>query len=254
MVALGLLFLLDLYLQTGWLNLIVLTHWRAAVPGSRDCRAQVELDDHWLYCRWARVGCCGRVCSAHSIIVIRPAWRQSGLIWRRLAADRAFIGAGLQETHLVGSDSRQHPCSSWFRSPVYTHAGFRFYLICSGRPGGGLTDLGPRRLVCLGSSFQPAYCSGLPQVSTLRGECRLETNSLAQIGIMLVSFALGWGLITLFSRRVTSQALFGGQLFLALYWRSAAGACILAVILVTLSVLSAIRARSVWFCLAFISC
>jgi hypothetical protein len=65
-------------------------------------------------------------------------------------------------------------------------------------------DLGPSaaRLFGLDHSCQLTarywtwylYCVGVP----------LETNSLAQIGIMLVSFALGWGLITLFSRRVTS--------------------------------------------------
>jgi hypothetical protein len=202
LVVLGMLFLLDLYFQTGWLALTVLPvagviSLAAGVHGQRS---------GWMIggCIVLGLGIAAAIGFAPSaglsvlsriglgLCVFGAAWLLivlfSALVFRRPAWWAMIPASVIMPAGLVFLFTPMHV----FDFVLYVLVGLAIGLLVWGFasrlfgliiPGSLLLGIGPGIYIAW----------GVP----------LESNSLAQIGIMLVSFALGWGLITLFSRRVT---------------------------------------------------
>jgi hypothetical protein len=202
LVALGLLFLLDLYFQTGWLSLAVL-------PAAGVLSLAAGVYGHrkgWLIggCIVLGIGIAAAIGFAPAagitllnriglgLCVFGAAWLLvvllTTLVFHRPAWWALIPASVIIPTGLVFLFTPMHV----FDFVFYVLVGLAIGLLIWGFaarlfgliiPGSLLLGIGPGIYIAW----------GVP----------LESNSLAQIGIMLVSFALGWGLITLFSRRVT---------------------------------------------------
>jgi hypothetical protein len=204
LVVLGLLFLMDLYLQTGWLNLAVLPLVGVLLLGaSIHARRQGWMIAGCIVFGLGSAAAVGFITAIDLSIITRiglgfllfgTAWFLI-VIFSVLAFNRpewwAMIpGSVLAPTGLVILITPMQV----FDFVLYLLVGLAVGLLTWGFaarlfgliiPGSLLLGIGPGIYVAW----------GVP----------LETNNLAQIGIMLVSFALGWGLITLFSRRITHR-------------------------------------------------
>jgi hypothetical protein len=203
-VVLGLVFLLDLYLQTGWLNMIVLplAGLLFLFAGCSNRKTGLMIAGSLIlgaggaaaagfatFLNWsitARIGTALIIFGASWLMIVvlsvtviqRPAW------WA-LVPGSLIVPAGLVMliTPIQVFDFVFFiPLGLGLGLLAWGLAARLFGLII---PGSLLIGIAP--------GIYGAW--GIP----------LESNSLAQIGIMLVSFALGWGLITLFSRRVTHR-------------------------------------------------
>jgi hypothetical protein len=201
-LVLGLLFLLDLYLKTGWLNLIVLP-----LAGVLSLAAGI----HVRRLRWMIAGCIllGLGIAAaigfapttglsllsragQGMVVFGAAWLMivllSALFFHRPAWWALIPGSVIMPTGFVFLFTSMHVFDFILFVSIGLAAGFLIW-------GFGARLFG---LIIPGSLLL-----GIGPGIYIAWAVPLESNSLAQIGIMLVSFALGWGLITLFSRRVT---------------------------------------------------
>jgi hypothetical protein len=203
MIALGLLFLLDLYLQTGWLNLIVLP-----IGGLLFLVAGiVERKLGWMIS-----GCIVIGLGSAAAVGFAPLIRLSLL--DRLGASLVLFGAAWLLIVLLSGLVFKKP-TWWALIPgsILAPAGyavlftpmqvfdFVLYVLLGLAVGLLIWGLAAR---LFGLIIPASLLLGIAPGIYIAWGVPLETNSLAQIGIMLVSFALGWGLITLFSRRVTS--------------------------------------------------
>jgi hypothetical protein len=201
-VILGVVFLLDLYLQTGWLNLLVLP-----LAGLLFLVTSLA----WQRMGWMIAGCIflgvGIGIGAGFAQLFGPSLQArigSGLLafgvswllivffsllffhrpaWWALVPGSVIVPAGL--VFLIT------PMRA-FDFAFYIPLGLGIGLLAWGL-GARLFGLIISGSLLIGIAPGIYIAWGLP----------LESNSLAQTGIMLVSFALGWALITLFSRRVT---------------------------------------------------
>lgn len=204
LVLLGLVFLLDLYLQTGWLNAVVLP-----LVGLLFLATGL-LNRHlgWLIAGCLLLGLGSAVAAFYTALLDWPLLARIGL------ALFAFGACWLLMVALSGLALRRPAWWALVPGSVIAPAGlvflwttqriFDFALFIPLGLGLGLLAWG------LGARLFGLIIPGSLLVGAAPGvyiawAIPLETNSLARTGIMLVSFALGWALITLFSRRITSK-------------------------------------------------
>jgi hypothetical protein len=201
-VALGLVFLLDLYLQTGWLNMVVLPLAGLFFLASGLWGRQMG---------WMIAGCILLGAGAAGAAGLAPFLDWS--ILTRIGAALTLFGAAWLLIVLFSAFILKHPVW-WALVPasVIAPAGlvflitpmriFDFVLYIPLGLGLGLLAWGLAARL-FGLIIPGSLLMGAAPGIYIAWGIPLETNSLAKTGIMLVSFALGWGLITLFSRRVT---------------------------------------------------
>ncbi len=204
LILMGLVILLDLYLKTGWLTLAVV-----ALVGFGSLAGSL-LFHRW---GWMIAGSLGSGLGAGALVGLSPLFQ---LAWRARVGDLlAAFGAAWLLTALL-SWVVFHRSAWWALAPggvilalglVFLRGplslvGFALYVLV----GLGLALLAWglfERLFgliipgCLLLGIGPGVYAGWGP--------NAEPNGLVQTGIMLVGFALGWGLITVFSRRVTQK-------------------------------------------------
>ncbi len=204
LIVMGLAILLDLYLKTGWLTLAVVAlvglgslagsllfhRWGWMIAGclvsGLGVGALAGLSPLFRLSGWARAG--------DLLTAFGAAWLLAALLswvvfqrkaWWALAPGGVILPAGLAlasgSLNLVGL-------------ALYISVGLGLALLAWGLlerlfgliiPGCLLLGIGPG-----------LYAGWGPQA---------EPNGLVQTGVMLVGFALGWALVTVFSRRVTHK-------------------------------------------------
>ncbi len=204
LIVLGLATLLDLYLKTGWLTLAIL-----ALVGFSSLAGSLFFH-RW---GWMIAGCLVSGLGVGALPGLSPLFR---LTWQQRIGDLliAFGAAWLLAALLSWVVFHR---SSWWalipgavilpagmvflRGPLnvvefalFIAAGLGMALLAWGLldrlfgliiPGCLLLGIGPGIYAGWGPNVRP--------------------NALVQTGVMLVGFALGWGLVTVFSRRVTQK-------------------------------------------------
>ncbi|HSV85559.1 MAG TPA: hypothetical protein VLH85_03225 [Levilinea sp.] len=201
-VALGLVFLLEMYLQTGWLNVVVLP-----LLGLLFLATSV-LDRHlgWLIAGCLFLGLGAAVAAFFSVFL---KW---SLLERIGIALFAFGASWLLMVALSGLVLRRPTWWALVPGSVIAPVGlvflatslrvFDFALYLPLGLGLGLLAWGLAARL-FGLIIPGSLLVGVAPGIYIAWGIPLETNYLARTGIMLVSFALGWALITLFSRRIT---------------------------------------------------
>lgn len=205
LIGLGLMVLLDLYLDTGWLTLAAFSLVAfGSLAGSLIFR-------RW---GWMIASCIVSGLVAGMLISLTPIFR---LGWRERAGDFlvAFGVAWLVAALLSWVIFRRNswwalvpggvilPAGLVFLAGPLSLLGFVLYLPV----GLGLALLGWGLLSRLFGLIIPGcLLLGIgPGIYAGWGPQQTQPNGLTQSGIMLVGFALGWVLITLFSRWVTDK-------------------------------------------------
>jgi hypothetical protein len=204
LIALGLLFLLDLYLQTGWLTLAIMP-----VVGVLAVWMSIVIRRFG----WMITGCILLALGGGLFLFFGPLSHLSPVV----RAGAFLLAFGLGWGLMILLSWRYFQRTTWWATVPFG------VLV----PGGLIFLITPMRLI----DFALYLLLGLGLMLLLWGSAArlfgliiagslllgigpgmyvawgvpVESNSLARVGVMLVSFALGWGLITLFSRRVTHK-------------------------------------------------